>query len=293
MKESESSSVKHIAVEKVSGISSVCMADVLSVEEPLEIRICYGRGEQRTEKNISVTMRTPGHDLELAIGFLFTEGIISSYQDIRSAHHLRMDCSSQKDNIVQIELVETAVPQLMQAERNFYTTSSCGVCGKGSIQSIRTVSRFQNHLKPRLHLYPELLYQLPEKLRTAQGDFSATGGIHASGLFSIKGDLILLREDVGRHNALDKLIGAALSNHAVPLQQHILLLSGRASFELIQKAAMAGISIVAAIGAPSSLAVELASEFDITLLGFLSDKRFNIYNSGQRIIIPVHHENQN
>jgi len=293
MNDSASIAVKHITVEKVSRDTSISTSDVLSVEEPLEIRICYGKAEQRIQKSISVTMRTPGHDLELATGFLFTEGIISSYHDIRSAHHLKTEPSSKKENIVQVELVEECTPQLMQADRNFYTTSSCGVCGKGSIQSIRTVSRFQAPPASPLHLHPELFYQLPEKLRTAQNGFSATGGIHASGLFSTNGDLILLREDVGRHNALDKLIGAALSTQTLPLQQHILLLSGRASFELIQKAAMAGILIVAAIGAPSSLAVELAAEFDITLLGFLNDRRFNIYNASQRIIIPVHHENQN
>jgi FdhD protein len=286
MKDSVSTSVRHIAVEKINGDSCLSTSDVLSVEEPLEIRICYGRAEHRAQKSISVTMRTPGHDPELAIGFLFTEGIISSYHDIDSFHFPAMECSSQKDNIIQMELVEGAEPRLQQADRNFYTTSSCGVCGKGSIQSIRTVNRFQNLPQSPLHLHPELFYQLPGKLKQAQRGFATTGGIHASGLFSIKGDLVLLREDVGRHNALDKLIGAALSNHSLPLRNHILLLSGRASFELIQKAAMAGILVVAAIGAPSSLAVELAAEFDITLLGFLNEKRFNIYNCSQRILIP-------
>lgn len=291
MKNLLSLSVRHMPVEKVNGQTRVVLPDVLSVEEPLEIRICYGRDDQRIQKSISVTMRTPGNDIELAIGFLFTEGIISSFQEISSAHHVITDCSSQKENIVQVELMEGFTPKLMQADRNFYTTSSCGVCGKGSIQSIRTINRAWASPESKLHISPELLYQLPEKLRTSQSGFSATGGIHAAGLFSTNGDLILLREDVGRHNALDKLIGAALADHLLPLQHYILLLSGRASFELIQKAAMAGVLIIAAIGSPSSLAVDLASEFDITLLGFLNDKRFNIYNSGQRIKIPVHHEN--
>ena len=291
MKDAESVSVRHVVVSKVNGMSSSCLPDILSVEEPLEISICYGPSHQRLQKNISVTMRTPGHDRELAIGFLFTEGIIVSYNDIKSFSQPESACSSQKENTVQIELSEGFAPSLMQADRNFYTTSSCGVCGKGSIQSIRTVSPFQGLSNPELQLDPELLYQLPGKLKAAQNGFSATGAIHASGLFTMNGDLLMLREDVGRHNALDKLIGAALLAQALPLHQHILRLSGRASFELIQKAAMAGIKVVAAIGAPSSLAVDLAVEFDMTLIGFLNDKRFNIYHSGQRIIIPIQHEN--
>jgi FdhD protein len=177
-----------------------------------------------------------------------------------------------------VELAENFIPPLQQSDRNFYTTSSCGVCGKSSIQSIKTVNAFCNLEKPQLNLTSGVLYELPQKLRFAQNDFSATGGIHASALFTIDGELLFLREDVGRHNALDKLIGAALSNSMLPLNQDILLLSGRASFELIQKAAMAGITIVAAIGAPSSLAVDLAEEFDMTLIGFLKEGRFNIYH---------------
>ena len=290
MEDLELVSIKQILVRKVNGLTSTPLSDLLSVEEPLEIRIVYGPRSERIQKNISVTMRTPGNDLELAIGFLFTEGIISSYQDVTDAYHLDMKCSSQKQNIVQVELAENFMPQLQQSDRNFYTTSSCGVCGKGSIESIRTVSPFNNQDKPQLNLSTDILYKLSGKLSAAQSGFAATGGIHASGLFTVKGDLVLLREDVGRHNALDKLIGRALLNDDLPLDQHILLLSGRASFELIQKAAMAGIAIVAAIGAPSSLAVELAAEFDITLLGFLKEDRFNIYNLSSRILIPTSHE---
>jgi FdhD protein len=278
-------STKQMPVRKVDGFTSSSLSDMLSVEEPLEIRISYYQGTEQIQKNISVTMRTPGHDLELAIGFLFTEGIISSCDDIKNAYHIEVECTSQKKNTVQVELAEGFIPNLMQSDRNFYTTSSCGVCGKGSIQSIRTVSPFTGIDKPSLHLISDMLYQLPEKLKTAQGDFSVTGGIHASGLFNAAGDPVLLREDVGRHNALDKLIGNRLMHNSLPLNQHILLLSGRASFELIQKAAMAGISVVAAIGAPSSLAVELASEFDMTLLGFLKENRFNIYHSSERVSI--------
>ena len=276
---------KRKPVQKVNANDSSSVIDILSVEEPLEIRICYGPAEKRTQKSISVTMRTPGNDLELAVGFLFTEGIISCYKEVEKVHYIQVNCSSGKNNIVQVELAGDFTPKLMQADRNFYTTSSCGVCGKSSIESIRTVSPFSPVEKPVLYLSAGVLYQLPHKLRTNQNCFADTGGIHAAGVFTTGGQLVFLREDVGRHNALDKLIGAAFGNHSLPLSRHILVLSGRASFELIQKAAMAGIAVVAAIGAPSTLAVELAAEFDITLIGFLKENRFNIYNSCEQTVI--------
>ncbi|MDP4130269.1 MAG: formate dehydrogenase accessory sulfurtransferase FdhD [Bacteroidota bacterium] len=293
MNELELVSIKQMSIRKVNGFSSSPVSDILSVEEPLEIRIAYGTKTARVQKNISVTMRTPGNDLELAVGFLFTEGIISSCDDLKAVRHADMNCSAQKENIVQVELAESFAPELMKSERNFYTTSSCGVCGKGSIQSIRTVSPFCRLEKPPLTLSADVLYTLPQKLKDVQNGFAATGGIHACGLFTMEGNLVLSREDVGRHNALDKLVGRALTNNLLPLNRHILLLSGRASFELIQKAAMAGISIVAAIGAPSSLAVDLAEEFDMTLLGFLKESRFNIYSLSERILIPAINEDQN
>lgn len=262
-------------------------SDIVSVEEPLEIRICYGHQNARVRKNISVTMRTPGADSELAIGFLFTEGIISAFHDVNDVYHVGTDCVSQKNNIVQVELQEGFLPQLTTVDRNFYTTSSCGVCGKGSIQSIRIVSPFHGLARPRLSIATDMLCQLPKRLKTVQSDFAATGGIHASSLFNLQGDLVLVREDVGRHNALDKLVGAALADNALPMNQHVLLLSGRASFELVQKAAMAGISIVAAIGAPSSLAVDMAKEFDMTLIGFLKADRFNIYHLSSYTVIAT------
>ncbi len=293
MSELITDSTKSMIIRKINGSSSSSFSDLLSVEEPLEIRIGYGPGSDRIQKSISVTMRTPGNDLELALGFLFTEGIIYSYENVKNVCHAGMDCSSQKENIVQVELAEGFIPQLNQSDRNFYTTSSCGVCGKSSIQSIKTISPFRNQKKPKLSLHKNTICRLREKLRTSQNGFAATGGIHASGLFTTEGDLIMLREDVGRHNALDKLIGASLINHSLPLNHHLLLLSGRASFELIQKAAMAGISIVIAIGAPSSLAAELAQELDMTLIGFLKEESFNIYNSGDNISIEIPYENQN
>lgn len=282
---SELVSIKNVNVQRINGTEISSFLDTLSVEEPLEIRISYGSGTERIQKNISVTMRTPGNDTELAIGFLFTEGIITSFEDVERAYSVEMNCLSKKQNIVQVDLNENFSPNLMQTDRNFYTTSSCGVCGKSSIQSIKTVSSFVDLMKPKVTIEASVLYKLPEKLRIAQNDFSSTGGLHASGLFNTKGDLILLTEDVGRHNALDKLIGQSLMNKTLPLNEHILLLSGRASFELIQKAAMAGISIIASIGAPSSLAVELAEEFNITLLGFLKENRLNIYNASDQTVI--------
>lgn len=278
-------SVKQIEIIKVRENSGFPYTDDISVEEPLEIRVSYSAEDKKESKNISVTMRTPGNDAELAAGFLFTEGIISGREQINNIYSPQAECSRNSENVVIVELAEGFVPELMKADRNFYTTSSCGVCGKGSIESIRTVSAFHNHTKENTKVSLETLYQLSEKLQSFQNNFSATGGIHASGIFDLKGNLLALREDVGRHNALDKLIGHALSAGLLPLNDKILLLSGRASFELIQKAAMAGICIVAAIGAPSSLAVDLAKEFDITLLGFLRDKRFNIYHSGSHFNI--------
>ena len=282
---SELVSIKNVNVQRINGTEISSFLDTLSVEEPLEIRISYGSGTERIQKNISVTMRTPGNDTELAIGFLFTEGIITSFEDVELAYSVEMNCLSNKQNIVQVDFNENFSPNLMQTDRNFYTTSSCGVCGKSSIQSIKTVSSFVDLMKPKVTIEASVLYKLPEKLRIAQSDFASTGGLHASGLFNTQGDLILLTEDVGRHNALDKLIGQSLMNKTLPLNEHILLLSGRASFELIQKAAMAGISIIASIGAPSSLAVELAEEFNMTLLGFLKENRLNIYNASDQTVI--------
>ncbi|ATN04927.1 MULTISPECIES: formate dehydrogenase accessory sulfurtransferase FdhD [Chryseobacterium] len=282
----ENQSVRQIDITKVKDNDSFLYADDIAVEEPLEIRVSYGIKDQRENKNISVTMRTPGNDEELAAGFLFTEGIISGNHQIKNIQRPEAECSRNQENVVIIDLADGFIPELMKADRNFYTTSSCGVCGKGSIDSIRTVSSFQHIQKDAETIAFDTLYQLSENLRSFQNNFSATGGIHASGIFDYHGNLLALREDVGRHNALDKLIGHALFTNQLPLKNTILVLSGRASFELIQKAAMAGISIVAAIGAPSSLAIDLAKEFDMTLLGFLRENRFNIYNtaSNHRII---------
>ena len=250
--------------------------DLLAVEQPLEIKIVYGPENDRQQKNISVTMCTPGHDEELAIGFLFTEGVITGKEDI-------MNCGAAGNNIVIATLRPGISFDPKKIERHFYTSSSCGVCGKSSIDAVKNVFTI-NEVKDNICINASVLTKLPDALRKQQEVFEYTGGLHASALFDMNGNLLLTREDVGRHNALDKLIGASLNAGNIPLNYHILLLSGRASFELIQKAAMAGIKVVCAVGAPSSLAVELAKETDMTLVGFLRDGRFNIYCGEQRII---------
>jgi FdhD protein len=285
------SATKQIRVTKITDFENSDQTDLIAIEEPLEIRLQYGEPENRNTKNIAVTMRTPGHDTELAIGFLFTEGIIKSASDIKDVDYCFIACAENKTNVIQVSLKDNLIPKLANTDRNFYTTSSCGVCGKGSIAAIRTVSSFTNPTR-QINISSEMLCQMPQLLSAQQEVFNNTGGLHASALFSTDGEILLVREDVGRHNALDKIIGASLQNDRLPLDQSILLLSGRASFELVQKAAMAGIQIIAAVGAPSSLAVELAEEFGITLAGFLRGNRFNIYTSSQRISIPIH-ENKN
>ncbi|HEV7381430.1 MAG TPA: formate dehydrogenase accessory sulfurtransferase FdhD [Dyadobacter sp.] len=251
--------------------------DFLAVEEPLEISIAYSDGQKNIRKNISVTMRTPSSDEELALGFLFTEGIIQRIDQVEKVKQSELEL-----NKVTVQLKEGNVPNLNTSERNFYTTSSCGVCGKASIDAIHVASSFNNEtqiVKVSDRVFPKILCELDNR----QNIFEATGGLHASTLFDLEGNFQMLFEDVGRHNALDKLIGAAFKNSMLPLQGSILLLSGRASFELIQKAHMAGIRIVAAIGAPSSLAADLAESSGITLIGFLSKEKFNIYTGFDRI----------
>jgi FdhD protein len=280
--------IKRIPITRISDDKCESIADILVIEEPLEIRLEYGPANERKVQNVSVTMRTPGNDAELATGFLFTEGIVKNIGDITAVEHCFIACAENKENVIQVKLAESVIPNLHNTERNFYTTSSCGVCGKGSIAAIRTVGASDHQMHKELYINAELLYSLPGTLSEHQQIFADTGGLHASALFNKAGELLLVREDVGRHNALDKLIGAALNKNWLPLNESILLLSGRASFELIQKAAMAGISIIAAVGAPSSLAVELAEEFNITLAGFLRNRRFNIYTATHRILLPIH-----
>lgn len=272
------SPLTQISIQKITDGTIHTFQDNLATEEPLEIRLSYVE-KQRIEKTISITMRTPGSDDELAAGFLFTEGIIQSIKQLSAATAIAV-----YENKVLISLHENASPHLQQSDRNFYTTSSCGVCGKSSIDAIRTVSLFQQQ-PDDIRIASSIITGLSDTLQKQQALFNSTGGLHASALFDLTGNFITLREDVGRHNALDKLIGHNFLQNNLPLYNHILLLSGRASFELIQKAVMAGIKVVAAIGAPSSLAFQLAKENGITLIGFLRGNRFNIYAGRERIIL--------
>lgn len=253
--------------------------DDLAVEEPLEIRIDQaGKGFR-----LAITMRTPGADFDLATGFLFGEGVIRQAEDLRAiAYCVDADLSEdERFNVVTAALRPGLTLDLRQMERHFFTSSACGVCGKANLDqlSLRGIAPIVGG--PRVS--PELLLGLPDKLRQAQGLFETTGGLHAAGLFSAEGELLALREDVGRHNALDKLIGWALMRRMLPLSEHILLVSGRASYELLQKSAVAGIPIFCSVSAPSSLAVDLARQFGTTLVGFLRGRRFNIYAGAERI----------
>ena len=268
-----------VPVQKVEGSSLSPFQDLLAVEEPLEI-ILGG-------KSISITMRTPGHDFELAAGFLFTEGILRSAKQIREIRWSRRTEENggnprQAGNSVTMELNPGVEVDLDRLSRHFYTTSSCGVCGKASIEAIEAQGC---PVLPRESpiVEPVVIHRLPDALRRAQAVFERTGGLHAAALFSGDGTLRLLREDVGRHNAVDKLIGAEMLAGRTPLNDQLLFVSSRASFELVQKALMAGIPILAAVGAPSSLAVETAQRFNMTLLGFVRDGRFNIYSGASRI----------
>jgi len=254
--------------------------DVLAIEEPLEIRLGFVQNGKFKHQSISITMRTPGDDFDLAIGFLFTEGVLRSNDQVQAFKH----CGKfpNNHNTVRIDLQPNVEIDFKRLERSSYMTSSCGVCGKGSLEALATGAKAIAQTDFPM-VSAKIINQLPEKLRASQAVFEETGGLHASAIFDSEGNMIALREDVGRHNALDKVIGAQFMANKLPLSDKILFLSGRASFELIQKAAMAGIPIVCAVGAPSSLAVDAAKEFNITLLGFVRDNRFNVYTGIERV----------
>jgi FdhD protein len=253
--------------------------DTLATEEPMEIRLLTGAARQ----TVAVTMRTPGADFELAAGFLYGEGIVSSPDDIaKISYCVDSDLDAEQQyNIVNVELRGGREYDLRSLERHFYTSSACGVCGKASLEQLEL--RGCPVIPPGPEVSAGTIYSLPGKLREAQGLFDATGGLHAAALFDKNGGLLALREDVGRHNATDKLVGWALLEGRLPLADHVVMVSGRSSFEILQKCLTAGVPVVCAISAPSSLAVDVAREFGMTLVGFLREGRFNVYAGSDRI----------
>ena len=270
-------SKKKVKIWAVKNNAVRSFSDTIATEEPLEIRLV------NSQQTIAITMRTPGADFDLVTGFLYSEGILHQREDIRQISYCvdpKVD-GKQRLNIVNIRLRKGIVPNLPSLERHFFTTSACGVCGKTSIEALKI--RGAQIIPKDALVTAEVLYQLTERLQSAQKIFTSTGGLHAAALFDFQGQLLKLREDVGRHNALDKLIGSAFLADELPLTHRMIMISGRSSFEILQKSIMARVPIVCAVSAPSSLAVSLAEEFGVTLVGFLRDKRFNIYTGWERI----------
>jgi FdhD protein len=264
-------------VDKLTdGVVASSRGDTLVTEEPLEIRL--------DGRSLVITMRTPGDDFELAAGFLVSEGVVTRQQQVRGIRYCAGATADQANtyNIVDVELDPDIELPEFTLERNFYATSSCGLCGKASLDAVRTTAAWSVH-DDDVAVDPDLLSTYPDRLRSAQRVFDRTGGLHAAGLFTAQGELVYLREDVGRHNAVDKLVGRALLDDRLPLRHTVLLVSGRASFELVQKAAMAGIPCLAAVSAPSSLAVDLAEEAGMTLVGFLRGRSMNVYAGRHRV----------
>lgn len=273
-----------IDIRRIEAGARLAKADAVAVEEPLEIRLGYSTPEGRALRSLSITMRTPGHDADLAAGFLYSESIIRRYADIASVGHCGAPAEdSGEHNVIRVELAANVDVDLGRLQRHFYTTSSCGVCGKASLDALHATGTVpvtgDDFRIARGHLLA-----LPDALRAAQRTFDATGGLHAAAAFDSRGNLVVVREDVGRHNAVDKVTGSLLRTRALPAPNLGLVVSGRASFELVQKALVAGMPVLAAVGAPSSLAVRLAREFGMTLIGFLRGETFNIYAGEGRVI---------
>jgi FdhD protein len=276
--------VQSVEIVRIGAHPPETKPDLVVSEEPLEIRLGHGPEDDRQQLSLSVTMRTPGNDEALCLGFLYTEGIINSMDEVISVKYCEdLGRKEGMENLMRVELKPSVEISSEQFKRNFYTTSSCGVCGKASIDAIKVSCEALSSI--RIQVEKEVLFKLPDLLRASQDVFKYTGGLHASGLFDVQGKLIAQHEDVGRHNALDKLIGSGLIKGSLPFSNSILVLSGRISFELVQKALRAGIQIIAAVGAPSSLAVNLAEEFGMTLVGFLKTDRFNIYTGKERVLV--------
>ncbi|MBN8821900.1 MULTISPECIES: formate dehydrogenase accessory sulfurtransferase FdhD [unclassified Spirosoma] len=267
-------------VRNVSGQTVIEKPDLLAVEEPLEIRLGFGPIADRQQRSLAVTMRTPGHDAELAMGFLFTEGIIHSPNDIVSCRHCVQDVNKE-GNVIRVELQPEVTIDWSRLERSTMASASCGLCGKTTIDAIRALT--PGPVETDFSIEPSILHALPDHVRETQRAYAYTGGIHAAALFDAQGKLLLVREDIGRHNALDKLIGAAFWQNWLPLHQYGIFLSGRVGVELVQKSWMAGVPLLAAVGAPSSLAVQMTQEANITLAGFVRDERFNLYSQPDRV----------
>lgn len=272
-----------VDISKVSHGRQRALADDVAVEEPLEIRLGYSTPDGRATRSLSITMRTPGNDAELAAGFLFGESIIRSADDIAGIETCGPPApDSGNHNVIHVEL-DVGVPvDLARLQRHFYTTSSCGVCGKSSLDALRAIG-METMRDNRTTFARDRLVTMPGKLREAQATFDKTGGLHAAAAFDAAGDLLVTMEDVGRHNAVDKVVGRLLLQRRLPGSDLGLMVSGRASFELMQKTLVAGMPLLAAVSAPSSLAVQLANEFDMTLVGFLRGETFNVYSGAQRI----------
>lgn len=278
-----SSSSLAVEISKVRSGVPEALADSVAVEEPLEIRLGYTTPDGRATRSISITMRTPGNDQELAAGFLYTEAIIQRSADIASIETCGPPApDSGNHNVIRVDLAADVEVDLGRLQRHFYTTSSCGVCGKTSLDALRVggAEPFDSNIG---RFSRAMLTQVPEALRAAQHTFDRTGGLHAAAVFDSAGDLLVIMEDVGRHNAVDKVIGSLLLNNRLPASECGLMVSGRASFELMQKTLVAGIPLLVAVSAPSSLAVQLAQEFNMSLVGFLRGDTFNIYAGEERI----------
>jgi FdhD protein len=276
-------STRSFSVNKIDGNSAKSGDDLVAVEEPLEIRLGYSTPEGRTASSVSITMRTPGFDAELAVGFLYSESIVQNSGDIMKVEHCGPAApDTGNHNIVRVDLAPEVSVDLGRLQRHFYTTSSCGVCGKSSLDALR-ITGTEALTTGRTRFSRKTLIAMPDALRARQQAFAQTGGLHAAAAFDSQGEILVVHEDVGRHNAVDKVVGTLLARDLLPASELGLMVSGRASFELMQKTLVAGIPLLAAVSAPSSLAVQLANEFNVSLVGFLRGNTFNIYSGEERV----------
>ena len=280
-----SAGIKSKAIVQIHNGQRQKRTDAVACEEPLEIKLAFGKEGQREHRSLAITMRTPGQDEALAIGFLFTEGIIGQASEVTGVRHVGQALSPESaEHILLVELSPDTPVDFGQLNRHFYTSSSCGVCGKASIEMLRAVNLY--YPQRGFPIYsPKQIQHFSWQMMPQQTIFEQTGGIHAAAAFDEKGQLLRLQEDVGRHNAMDKLIGQTMRSGDFPMRNQAIMVSGRLSFELVQKAAMAGVPLLAAVGAPSSLAVELAEAHGMTLIGFLRERRFNVYAGVERVVV--------